>query len=103
MSFDRKNGSVYFAVMAQILVSANSDKKFQEKYSFAESKTALKRLTDLINLYRSKGIPSPELDGIMVNFLSMGTKFSLVGTEVFAFETFPRPDFLFRWNEILLD
>lgn len=40
---------------------------------------------------------------ILVNFLSMGTKFSLVGTEVFAFETFPRPDFLFRWNEILLD
>ena len=24
MSFDRKNGSVYFAVMAQILVSANN-------------------------------------------------------------------------------
>lgn len=46
-------------------VLPQSDKKFQEKYSFAESKTAQKRLTDLINLYRSKGIPSPELDGII--------------------------------------
>ena len=46
-------------------VLPQSDKKFQEKYSFTESKTAQKRLTDLINLYRSKGIPSPELDGII--------------------------------------
>ena len=28
MSFDRKNGSVYFAVVAQILMSANKDLVF---------------------------------------------------------------------------
>lgn len=36
MSFDRKNGSVYFAVVAQILMSANTDivNCFKRMHSF---------------------------------------------------------------------